>query len=260
MRSMTAYAHVYKKEKTQTLQVIMRAVNFKYLDIAIHNLPLEKILLEEKIKREIKKKLYRGKIEVYIFQKKPWENRIRIDEKNMASYLGQIRRLAKKYKLGADLSIRDLLGLPQVVYAEEKSQSDEGLILPAVKEGVVKLLEFRKKQGRIIRHEILKNLEQLKDNVRNIKKNKPPAGNGTNNKEDIDEEISLMSFYLNKLGTKVRSDNTAPKGKAIDFLTQEILRELNAASSKTKAKNVALLIVEAKSYLERIREQAQNVE
>lgn len=260
MKSMTAYAHVYKKEKTQNLQVVLRSLNFKYLDIAIHNLPPEAILLEEKIKKEIKKKIYRGKIEVYIFQKKPGESKIHIDETNLADYIAHIRRLAKKYNFKADLSMRDLLSLPQVVYSEEKSQSEDGLILPAVKEGVVKLLEFRKKQGRIIRHEVLKNLKQLKDHVSAIKKNKPPVSNGTNNKDDIDEEISLMSFYLNKLGSKVGAKSALPKGKALDFLTQEILRELNAASSKTKAKKVALLIVEAKSYLERIREQAQNIE
>jgi uncharacterized protein (TIGR00255 family) len=50
------------------------------------------------------------------------------------------------------------------------------------------------------------------------------------------------------------------KGKSLDFLTQEILRELNSASSKTKNHTLSCLIVEAKNYLERIREQAQNIE
>ena len=63
-----------------------------------------------------------------------------------------------------------------------------------------------------------------------------------------------------KLESKINSKKLIPQGKPIDFLTQEILRELNAASSKTKKKNPALLIVEGKSYLERIREQAQNIE
>ena len=69
-----------------------------------------------------------------------------------------------------------------------------------------------------------------------------------------------MSFYTKELEKKINAKNLATKGKALDFLTQEILRELNAASSKTKAKRVAALIVEAKNYLDRIREQAQNVE
>ena len=80
-----------------------------------------------------------------------------------------------------------------------------------------------------------------------------------NNKEDIDEEISLLTFYAKKLEKEISSKQDS-KGKAIDFLTQEILRELNAASSKTKKPVLASLIVESKSYLERIREQAQNIE
>ena len=60
--------------------------------------------------------------------------------------------------------------------------------------------------------------------------------------------------------SQVNSSKADPKGKAMDFLTQEILRELNSASSKTKRKIVSSLIVESKTYLERIREQAQNIE
>ena len=74
MRSMTAYAYVYKRKDSQTLQLILRSLNFKYLDIVIHNLAQESILLEEKLKKEIKKRVYRGKIEVYIFSKRPTEN------------------------------------------------------------------------------------------------------------------------------------------------------------------------------------------
>jgi uncharacterized protein (TIGR00255 family) len=260
MNSMTAYANVYKEKKDQTLQIIMRALNFKYLDIVIHNLPQEKLLLEEKIKKEIKKKIYRGKVEVYIFMKRPAERKIHIEEKTVANYVSQIRKLAKKYNLKADLNIGDILNLPQVIFSEDKRQGEDNLILPAVKESVEKLYAFRKKEGRIIKHEMLKNLKKLEANVNEMKKYKPSVSKETNGKEDIDEEISLSAFYINKLKNKIKSKSMMPKGKSIDFFTQEILRELNASSSKTKRKNLALLIVEAKNYLERVREQAQNIE
>ena len=108
---------------------------------------------------------------------------------------------------------------------------------------------------------MLKNLKRLKENMAQVKKHKPPPQKTeNNNKEDIDEEVSLISFYINKLESQVNSSKADPKGKAMDFLTQEILRELNSASSKTKRKIVSSLIVESKTYLERIREQAQNIE
>ncbi|MBU1122012.1 MAG: DUF1732 domain-containing protein [Candidatus Omnitrophota bacterium] len=260
MKSMTAYAYVHKKKKDQIVQVIFRSLNFKYLDVNVHNLPLEKILLEEKIKREIKKKIRRGKIEVYIFLKRPVESNVRISETTLASYLAQTKKVAKKFNLKAELDIRDFLNLPQVVYLDEKKEPEENLIFPAIEEGMRRLLEFKEKEGRIIKSEMLKNLKSLATNMKGIKLNKPSVRREDNNKEDIDEEIALGSFYIKRVEEKIKDNSPLPKGKSIDFLTQEILRELNAASSKTKKQNAAMLIVEAKNYLERIREQAQNIE
>ena len=104
------------------------------------------------------------------------------------------------------------------------------------------------------------NLASLRQNIESIKKAVPAPVKEVNGKEDINEEISLASFYLNKLDKTINAKTEKPKGKSLDFLTQEILRELNSASSKTKNRNIAPLIVESKNYLERIREQAQNVE
>lgn len=260
MNSMTAYASVYRKKNGQALQIIMRSLNFKYLDIVVHNLPAEKILLEEKIKKEVKKKIYRGKVEVYVFSKSAVESKVHIEENILAKYIYRIRMLEKKYDLKSDLKISDLLNLPHVIYSEEKRQGEDSLVLESIKEGVSKLVEFKKKEGRIIRNEMLKNLKKLAENANYMKENKPGVNKEENNKEDIDEEISLVAFYINKLEEGIKVNNGLPRGKSIDFFTQEILRELNAASSKTKKQNLALLIVEGKNYIERIREQAQNIE
>jgi uncharacterized protein YicC (UPF0701 family) len=259
MRSMTAYAAVYKKKGTHTLQLILRSLNFKYLDVAIHNLPHQNILLEEKIKKLIKNNIVRGKIEVYVFLKGSLANEIYIEEGNFAKYVAESKRLAKKYNLSQELNVLDFLNLPQVISWKE-TPGEETLIVSAIKEGLAKLIQFKQKEGSVIRREVTKNIAKIKENVKVIAANKPLARDQNNDKEDIDEEISLMSFYINKLEKNIQAKNTAYKGKSMDFLTQEILRELNAASSKTKNQTIAYLIVEAKSYLERIREQAQNVE
>lgn len=260
MRSMTAYASVTKSRNSQAIQIVLRSLNFKYLDISIRNLPLEDILLESKIKSEIKKRITRGKIEVFVFLTRPPARKIYIDEKTVARYVSQAKILAKKHNLNPDIKISDILGLPQSIFWEPETKSDETFILPVLREALDKLLEFKRKEGMIIKKEIVGNLSKLKNNLREIKKHKPKIRQMENGKEDIDEEISLAFFYLGKLEKIIDSQKTVSKGKAIDFLTQEILRELNAASSKTKRKQPAILIVEAKNYLERIREQAQNVE
>ncbi len=100
MKSMTAYANIDRKKKGQNLQVILRSLNFKYLDISVHNLGAENIILEEKIKREIKKKITRGKIEVYVFLKGMPKDEVFINEEALKHYIFQMKRLAKKYRLG----------------------------------------------------------------------------------------------------------------------------------------------------------------
>jgi len=260
IRAMTAYASASKSSESQSVQVILRSLNFKYLDIGIHNLVAEDIWIEEAIKREIKKKIYRGKVEVFIFLAEGQEGGVRINKKVVGEYISQANSIAKKYKIKSELKISDILRLPQAISWERTKKSQPRLIVSALKKALAKLMDFKEKQGQAIRKEVLSNLNKIKENAKNIKTRTGKIAKRENGKEDIDEELSLISFYADKLGKKITGKKIEPKGKSIDFLVQEILRELNAASSKTKDKASALLIVEAKNYLERIREQAQNIE
>ncbi len=260
MKSMTAYASAQKSRGSHTIQIILRSLNFKYLDICIHNLPPEDILLEEKIKREIKKKVCRGKVEVFIFSTKPQTKKIYVDEMVIAKYITRAKALGKKYNLKPDINISDILNLPQAISWGQKNKSDKTLTFSVLRKALDRFLEFKEKEGKAIKREMKSNLNKLKNNVKKIQKQKPKISKMENSKEDIDEELSLMVFYIKKLESKINSRKITTRGKAVDFLIQEILRELNAASSKTKNKGPALLIVEGKNYLERIREQAQNIE
>ena len=259
MRSMTAYANIYKKQEKQTIQVTIRSANFKYLDISMHDFPSHNVLLEEKIKDEIKKTVTRGKIEIYIFLKGHMESEVFIDELNLAKYIAEAKKLTKKYKLSQELKISDFLTLPQVVSWSEKKM-EENLILGAAKEAIKKLLDFKERQGVVIRQDMLNNLKHIKEHIAVIKESNVRVVSMENGKEDINEEVALASFYVSDLEKKIKSTKIVSKGRSIDFLTQEILRELNTSSSKTKNKAIAPLIVESKNYLDRIREQAQNVE
>ncbi|MBN3039725.1 MAG: DUF1732 domain-containing protein [Candidatus Omnitrophica bacterium] len=260
MKSMTGYAAVHRKNKTYSVQVILRSLNFKYLDINVRNLSADDILLEEATKREIKKHIQRGKIEVFIFIEETGPKKIFIDEKTISRYIAQAKSLAKKYRIKADLSISDVLNFPQAISWEQKKKAHQGFVVFVLRQAVQELLRFKKREGLAIEKEMLFNLKKLDKNIRNIREQKPKIHDMDNGKEDIDEELSLTSFYIRKLQADIKSDKITGKGKSIDFLTQEILRELNAASSKTRKKTPSLLIVEAKNYLERIREQTQNIE
>jgi len=257
MRAMTAYSTVVKKQGNKIVQVVLRSLNFKYLDIFIHNLPNEDIFVEDKIKKEINKKLSRGRIEVYLF----FSQKIKVPEINeeiIKQYIQKIKVLSKKYKIKNDLDMSDIINLPGV-FSSGTEKADEKMIMAALKEATDKLIVFKENEGKAIAVEIKKNIKEINESVLRIK-HVMPKNFPENDKEDIAEEISLLIFYGDKMLKVITDKQETTKGKKIDFLTQEILRELNAASSKTRNSKIAELIVESKSCIERIREQAQNIE
>jgi len=261
MKSMTAYAYGLQEKGLQSAKVIIRSTNYRYLEIFVYNLSGENILLEEAIKKEIKSKISRGRIEVHVFLKYPLRTVLTINEANLKEYIVSLKKISKKYNLKGELSINNIINLPHIVSWREKETSKTGLIIAAFKTALARLIEFKEREGTAIHREISQNLRGLKSNANKIKSIKPKARDeGDNSKEDIDEEISLISFYISRLENKIKARKIQSLGKPIDFLTQEILRELNAASSKTKNRIVANLIVESKNFLERVREQAQNIE
>ncbi|MCM8773355.1 MAG: DUF1732 domain-containing protein, partial [Candidatus Omnitrophica bacterium] len=170
-----------------------------------------------------------------------------------------IRKIEKMLHISHTSIVNNLLLLPGIIRIEEEDR-DDTVILSVFKEALDKLVASKKKQGEAIKKEIIKNLKKIFSNIERIKKVKFPHSEEENGNKDIAEEIALISFYINKLEKTIFSNSQGVKGKEIDFLTQEILRELNSASSKIKMTKVAWWLVRAKSYLERIREQAQNIE
>ncbi|MCM8787765.1 MAG: DUF1732 domain-containing protein [Candidatus Omnitrophica bacterium] len=264
MRSMTAYAHIYKRKNSQTLHLIFRSLNFKYLDISVKGPLPEDIVLEELIRKFVSRKIYRGKIEIYLFFKDLTAKNIYINENILEKYILAAKKIAKKHKLEFKERITDFLNLPEVVLTKEKPYLDKNFVMSSIKEGLNKLLIFKEHGGDLIKKQIIKNLKNLKTNILEIKRllktKKVDKINETDNKEDIEEEITLSVFYTKKLEKIVNSTKNEPKGKSLDFLTQEILRELNSASSKIIDKKFALLLVDSKKYVDRIREQAQNIE
>ncbi len=261
MRGMTAYAYAQKKSKKFNVRVVLRSTNSKYLEIFTHQLPPDKIYLENKIGKEIRKKIYRGKVEVYFIFHTRKSQQLVIDKYLLSHYCREVKKVSRLFNISPYMLFNNILTLPGIIRLEEKQDAiDNTLILSAIKEGVKKLVAFREKQGIGIKREVTKNFKEIKKSMEKVENKIATFSFDTNGHKDIAEEISLISFYINKLEKIISSNKRNPCGKAIDFLSQEIQRELNAASSKTKNKSISGWLLEAKNALERIREQAQNIE
>ena len=260
MRTMTAYAYVRKVKKNSRLEIVAKSFNSKYLDIAIYHLPPEKVILERKIRELIEKNFVRGRIEMYVFIKSGETLQPAINEKILKSYYHQINKVVNQLGLKhQSVDIAELLNLPGVVSLKKEVDKDEWIIA-GVKEAIKKIKSFRQKQGRAVKKKILKYLRKMENIVEKVKKVKVEIKEKEIGKEDIEEEITLFSFYLKKLKKLLSLKKEVPIGKEMDFIIQEILRELNASLSKVKKKRLVSFIIEAKNYAERIRQQAQNIE
>ncbi len=260
MRSMTAYSAAEEKNKSGKIKIVLRSLNFKYLDVSFFNLPQHALGLEEKIREEVKKAITRGKIEVYLYQDGGRAGSFQINKERFGSYARQLKALTKEFKLNKEIDALDILGLPGVVSAGGEKSISKTRVLFVLKKALERLIKFKEEKGKAIKKELLKNLNLLDVNIEKIKRNKKKSLGEEESREDIDEEIALIIFYSKKLKQTINAKRQVRKGKGIDFLSQEVLRELNASASKTRDQFLANLIVEAKNYLGRIREQAQNIE
>lgn len=260
MRAMTAYAYVREAQNGEVVEVSFKSLNSKYLDINIYRLPPEKVILERKLKELVESKIARGRVEISLFIKSSPKEKAVINKGLLYNYYAQINRVAHTLGLKPNIEVHDLLLLPGLITIESTARINERLILAAVKKTLVKVIQFREKEGRALKRKTLGSLKKIAALLNKIQRHKPKVKKEELGKEDIDEEVSLTQFYIKKLEKVIKRKNSFPRGKTIDFLAQEILRELNTSASKTKYKRLVSFIVEAKNYAERIREQAQNIE
>jgi uncharacterized protein YicC (UPF0701 family) len=259
MRSMTSYAQAKASDNNFFCELVLRSNNSKYLEFFSHQLPAEKIYLEERFRREIKKNISRGRIEAFFFLFSKSRHNIAIDYKTLQKYSNNATKVAKQFNLRKEALFSNIFSLPGVIKDQQKYKISDRLLTLIFKEAVVKLNRFREKEGRAIKKDIVKNMRSIESKLSKIKNATNNKGSDIKNK-DIAEEVSLLYFYIGKLKKITHTNKKVAKGKSIDFLSQEILREVNAASSKTKAKRVSWWLVQIKNSLERIREQAQNIE
>lgn len=261
MRGMMAYGFASTGGK-ERVEVAIRSTNARYLEITT-NLSPRQFSLEAKVKSLIKQRIVRGRIEVYFFFFPQREAEIFINRDILTRYLSVYHQLSKAVpSLNQGINFFSLPGVAQISY----SSADRKVGYKIFSEALKQLIFFKEKEGEAIKKEMLNSLEKLVTLVELICERQKCIrkyylnSNDRGGEKDFTEEVSLILFYASNLRKLILSNKRVAKGKEIDFLTQEVLREINAAASKTKTKTISWNLVKMKSYLERIREQAQNVE
>jgi uncharacterized protein (TIGR00255 family) len=274
-------------------EVVVRSVNSRFLDLTIKTKESE-AALEPALRRTVGGLLHRGKVEVALRLKRtsPAEQEISVDEGLLQALLARISSLSAKYPIEGKLSVRDILTIPQVVVVEVPTDSFSPEEMAAVealaREAASALVAMRATEGAAIvadllpriaylrqktsglaarREEIARNLAAtLKERVRSLFAD-VPIDPGRLEQEaalaadraDVTEELQRLNGHLDQFDG-ILGNGSGSVGKTLDFLTQEILRELNTLGSKSRDLLSTREILEMKAETEKIREQVQNIE
>ncbi len=292
IKSMTGYGRAKKEIGGRNILVELKSVNNRYLDLTV-KVPKLFGFLEEKIKGYLTTRgISRGKIELYCSIEILEEIGIRIelDHAYAKSYIDALRTLSAEFSLPDDISVmtvaqnRDIFSVKK---ADEDMEKEWQNVLPVLTEAVDAFIVSREREGANMKADILQkkaNIEALAAKIAPLSAEdvkiqyakiegrvKQLLGDVTvdesrlitecalmADKLAIDEELVRLASHFEAFEEIVESD--APVGRKLDFLLQEINRETNTIGSKANNIEIAKLVVEIKSELEKIREQIQNIE
>ena len=291
LKSMTGYGRAQFMDEQMKITVEIKSVNHRFLEPFV-KLPRKYSLLEERIKDLLRNYLHRGRVDIWIgVEELSSQSGVLKVDKNLAiDYYNSLRELAKLAGISEEITIYDLSCMEGVISLQEQEADLEAIwekISLPFNEALDQLVSMRIKEGRRLAEELLNRAAILVDILADIEARAPDvaevyqarlqeritslAGNidvdpnrlATEiavfaEKSDITEEIVRIKSHLSQLEESINSRE--PVGRKMDFLMQELNREINTIGSKSPDLTVSQKVVEAKSEIEKMREQVQNVE
>ncbi len=289
MQSMTGFAHTTTSWRNLEISIDIKAVNGRFLDPVVR-LPRELMPIEADIRKQIQGRISRGRVEVHINL-----NGLNAAQEVSQTAVENYRRIAENLRqMGVEgaLDVSTLLQLPGVISSPQiDAESEEllGALSKGIKASLDQLIAARRVEGATIRKDLLQRVERLGTLVvqirqatgevksyytEKLRQRLADISTGTVNvdenrlaqeliyyveRSDISEEMSRLETHLARFGEHLESDSD-DLGKNLDFLCQELNREITTTLSKSPAAALSHLGVEAKAEIERIREQVQNVQ
>lgn len=287
MKSMTGYGEGARIARGTRIAVQARSLNHRHLDLQLR-VPREYLAFEEEIRKLIRERISRGRIDLFV-SRSPAEGRgrrLEMDEEILGQYLASIRRAKKRFRLAGDPELSLLAALPnlfQVRELEADPAAERQSLFGALGIALKKLEESREREGRQLKADMLSQIRHLtriaaalaaraEETVNRLPRPSGSPREGENAgrpensadslgvilKGDINEEVVRLKSHVTALAAVIQEK--VPVGKKIDFMLQEVQRELNTISSKVPHLPVVQLVLEGKERVEKIREQTQNIE
>ena len=293
LKSMTGYGRSEFVDENYDLSFEMKAVNHKFLDIQV-KLPYFLNFCEEDVKKVVRKKLSRGRVDIFIRGKQKFsENNSALDVNyELASaYFEAYKSISTKLGIDASVDIGHIVRNDNVVEVKTSEIDEEYLknnVLESVEKAVDELVSMRIVEGENLNKDLLDNISAFENNLENIIERKEDVLNNQidrlklklnefcgelsesevnrlnlevifyTDKLDISEEITRLNSHIQNFKKFLNLESQV--GKKIEFLLQEMNREINTIASKSNNYAISTYVIEMKVIIEKLREQIQNVE
>jgi uncharacterized protein (TIGR00255 family) len=290
VQSMTGYGRAERHHRGMELTVELRAVNHRFAEL---NVKLPRLLahLEPRLKEELTKRFARGRVDlsVSVNGKGGDRRQVQLDVELTRSYIQQLRRVQRQYGLKGELEIGHLSGIRELLTISEAPALPPG-IEPAIdrllRSAVRQAQRMRQAEGRALGADLGRRLDVIERAIGRVRRQLPialaayqrrlqariaelagvPVGQERVAQEvalyaercDVSEELVRLASHVDQFRTHLKA--SAPVGRTLDFLLQEMNREVNTLGSKANDALISSEVVVLKGELEKVREQVQNVE
>lgn len=290
-RSMTGYGRGIKANPVYSITIDLKAINHRYLELYF-KIPRAYSFIEDKLRRHLTSRLSRGKIEVTVTIEKLLSDEVLVELNRplLNSYFKAIDELITEFNIQGKPDLTTILNLPDVMLTAQPVEDQEqiGVLAEEVlNEAIDNLLEMRYTEGNQLALDLKDKLASLNELWRQLTEFAPemvtdyrlrlakriqeltegveidPNRLATEvaifaDKSDINEELVRIESHIHQFRKTL--DLNEPVGRKLDFIVQELNREINTIGSKANDLRISQIVIQFKSELEKIREQIQNIE
>lgn len=288
---MTGYGRAQKILGGRDILVEIRSVNHRYYEYS-SRIPRAYNYIDEKLKSLLKTSVSRGKVEVSVTINniEARESEISINKAVAEGYINALRSVSGELGLKDDLVLSKLIKLPEIFVVQKAPDNQEEIwadISEVASEALQKFVEMRQTEGEKLKEDIISKADYILEMVSKVEELSPLTVENYRNRlyqkisevlegKDIDEQRILteaaifaekiavdeetvrLHSHVSQLKNIFTSDE--PVGRKLDFIVQEMNREVNTIGSKAQDLNITRLVVDMKAEIEKIREQIQNIE
>ena len=290
MYSMTGFGQAEAAFETMDVSVEVRTLNSRYLDLKLR-LPHGARFLEARLRQLVREKLSRGRVDLTLEIAWKSQSRYRIDDELVKNYLMIVEHL-RSLGVGGELDAATCWRLSGMLVANQPADeirpfSDD--LLAVAGEALDQVVDARRAEGARLFEDLTARIQTLEGTVKDIGGHAPEVFEQARAKlkkrldemnlsfapdpgrlaeeiayyaarAEISEEITRMSSHLVRFSDQLLAPGSEPRGKNLDFLCQEMNREVTTILAKSALPQVSNLALEAKGEIEKIREQVQNIE